>query len=136
MKKDVVCLNLRDTVQVAAIRMRDANIGFLPVIEASGKVLGTLTDRDIAIRLVAEDRSASSCAVEEVMSREVVACRPTDELGHAEVLMAEHKKSRMLITNEDGYLEGVLSLSDVARMEGARRTASTMRQVTSREGRL
>ncbi len=136
MKKDVVCLAPNDSVQVAACRMREANIGFLPICDESGKVLGTLTDRDIAIRVAADDRQASTCWVAEVMSPEVIACRPADELGRAEQLMAEHQKSRMLVTDEDGFLQGVISLSDVARLEGARRTASTIRLVTSREARL
>jgi CBS domain-containing protein len=136
MKTDVVTVNPSDTAQVAARRMRDADVGFLPVCDSEGKVLGTLTDRDIAIRLVADDLPGGTCAVEDIMSREVIACRPADEIAHVEQLMAEYRKSRILVTDESGRLFGVISLSDVARLEGPRRTATTMRRVASRETRL
>jgi CBS domain-containing protein len=137
MKTDVVTVSPGDTAQVAARRMRDADVGFLPVCDAEGKVLGTLTDRDIAIRLVAEDLPGGTSAVDDIMSREVIACRPADEIAHVEQLMAEYRKSRILVTDEAGRLFGVISLSDVARLEeGPRRTATTMRRVASRETRL
>jgi CBS domain-containing protein len=136
MKTDVVTVHPDETVQVAARRMRNADVGFLPVCDAEGKVLGTLTDRDITIRLVAEDLQGDSCTVEDVMSREVIACRPADEIAHVEQLMAEYRKSRIVVTDEAGRLFGVISLSDVARLDGARRTATTMRRVASRESRL
>jgi len=136
MKTELVTVNPGDTVQVAARRMRDADVGFLPVCDGEGKVLGTLTDRDVAIRVVADDIPCGTCPVEDVMSREVIACRPGDEIAHVEQLMAEHRKSRMLVTDEAGRLFGVISLSDVARLEGPRRTATTMRRVASRETRL
>jgi CBS domain-containing protein len=135
MKTDVVTVNPGDTVQVAARRMRDADVGFLPVCDSEGKVLGTLTDRDVAIRLVADDRPGT-CAVEDVMSREVIACRPGDDIAHVEQLMAEYRKSRIIVSDEAGRLFGVISLSDVARLEGPRRTATTMRRIASRETRL
>jgi CBS domain-containing protein len=136
MKTDVVTVSPGDTVQVAARRMRDADVGFLPVCDGEGKVLGTLTDRDITIRLVADGLPCGTCPVEDVMSREVIACRPADEIAHVEQLMAEYRKSRIIVSDEAGRLFGVISLSDVARLEGARRTATTMRRVASRETRL
>lgn len=135
MRTDVIIVDPDDMVKVAAIRMRDANIGFLPVCDGEGKVVGTLTDRDIAIRVDAEGRSASSCRIGDVMTRETICCRAIDDLARVEDLMAEHKKSRILVTDEAGVLEGVVSLSDVAQFEGRRRAAETIREVTSREAR-
>jgi len=135
MKKDLFIVGPDDTVLVAAQRMRNTNVGFLPVMGKDGRVIGTLTDRDIAVRVAAEDRPASSCLVGEVMTPQVVSCRATDDLTTAEELMAEHLKSRMLVTNDQGYLQGVLSLSDVAQFEWARRTGATMREITAREVR-
>jgi CBS domain-containing protein len=133
MNSDVIVVDPDDTVKTAAIRMRDANVGFLPVCDDAGKVIGTITDRDIALRVDAEGRSASTCPVGDVMTHETICCRATDSLARAEQLMAEHKKSRVLVTDEDGFLEGVVSLSDIAQFEGPRRIAETMRNVTSRE---
>jgi CBS domain-containing protein len=134
MKKDVECAAPTETIQSAAIRMRDENIGFLPVCDESGKVLGTITDRDIAIRVAAEDRPART-TVEQVMTREAVACKPSDDVRDCERLMAQKQKSRMLCLDDRGRLVGVISLSDIAKREQGDRAAETLRQVSAREAR-
>jgi CBS domain-containing protein len=134
MKSDVECVSPRDTAQEAATRMRDENIGFLPVCDQSRKVLGTVTDRDLAMRLVAQNKPAATM-IEEILTSEVVACRPEDDVREAERAMAEHHKSRIMCVDRDGRLVGVISLSDIARHEGGRRAAQTLREVSEREAR-
>ena len=134
MKTDVECVSPSDTAQSAAKRMRDANIGFLPVCDASKRVLGTLTDRDLAIRLIAENRPATT-RIEEVLTREAIACRPEDDLRKAEELMARYQKSRMMCVDEEGRLVGVISLSDIAQRESGGRASQTLRDVSQREAR-
>jgi len=131
MKKDVRFVSPRDTVEDAAIRMKDHDVGFLPVCDQSRKVLGTLTDRDIAMRVVA-GKKPSSTFVEEVMTDEVIACRPEDDVQDAQLVMAENHKSRIICCDPDGRLLGVISLSDIAQHAGD--TASeTLRDVSARE---
>jgi CBS-domain-containing membrane protein len=132
MKRQVECLRPGDTAQHAAVKMRNENIGFLPVCDEAGKVLGTLTDRDIAIRLVAQGKSATS-AVSDIMTREVVACKPSDDIRHAERLLAEQKKSRIMCVDDAGRLVGVIGLSDIAQEEEGGQVAATLREVTQRE---
>ncbi len=134
MKQELECVSPRDTVEDAAMRMREENIGFLPVCDESKKVLGTLTDRDIAVRVVAARKPASTL-VEEVMTREVIACQPREDIREAEKLMAEHHKSRIMCVDDGGTLVGVISLSDLVRHEGARRATSTLIEVSEREAR-
>ncbi|HCF61619.1 MAG TPA: CBS domain-containing protein, partial [Myxococcales bacterium] len=100
MKTNVRCITEGDTVQNAAEKMADDNIGFLPVCDEKGRPIGTLTDRDIAIRVAAEDRLASGTPVKQVMTREVVSCSPSDDLSVAEDLMAKNHKSRILIVDD------------------------------------
>jgi CBS domain-containing protein len=134
MRTDVETLLPTDTAQAAAQRMREANIGFLPVCDRSMRVLGTLTDRDIALRLVADSLPAwTTIAV--LMTPEVVACAPGDDLGEAERLMGERQKSRLLCVDDHTRLLGVISLSDIARVEDDAQAAATLRQVTEREAR-
>ena len=133
MKKDVECMSTGDTVQSAARRMRDENVGFLPVCDRDGKVLGTITDRDLAVRVLAEAQPAT-LSVGDVMSREVVACRPDDDLRRAQELMVTKHKSRIMCTDKDGRLVGVISLSDVAQREDGARARSVERRLLS-EGR-
>lgn len=133
MKRDIECLSPREPAQAAAERMRDQNIGFLPVCDDGMKVLGTVTDRDIALRIVADLRSAGT-PVEQVMTRQVVACRPGDDIELARELMAEHRKSRIMCVDDDGTLIGIISLSDLAKLEGDG-AARTLRAVSRREVR-
>jgi CBS domain-containing protein len=131
MKRDLECLTPKDTVQTAARKMRDAKVGFLPICDPSMKVLGTLTDRDIAIRVVADGKPTATVA-SDVMTREVVACRPKDDIRKAEQLMGKHQKSRILCIDDTGKLVGVISLSDLAQHDGSG-AQQTLREVTERE---
>ena len=70
------------------------------------------------------------------MTREVVACRKQDDVHSAEQIMGQRHKSRIMIADEAGRLEGVISLSDIAQREDLRRAAATMREVASREARV
>jgi CBS domain-containing protein len=132
MKRNIECVSPMDTVQSAAKRMRAENLGFLPVCDKSRKVLGTVTDRDIALRIVADARPASA-TVEEVMTREVVSCRPEDDLQQAEEIMAQHRKSRIMCLDRDDRLVGVISLSDIAQNADGMRAARALQRISERE---
>jgi CBS domain-containing protein len=134
MKEDVQFISQNETIQAAARKMRDGNIGFLPVLDEADRVCGTVTDRDLAIRALAEARDVDT-PVSAVMSHDVVACKPGDDLTHAESLMTHRKKSRVMCIDEHGKLVGVISLSDIAQTESSRKAAKTLRGVTQREAR-
>jgi CBS domain-containing protein len=133
MKTNVQYVVSGQTVQEAARRMREHGIGCLPVCSPSGEVLGTLTDRDIAIRVAATALPADSCPVDDVLTKEVIACRPDDDLETCQRLMAQFKKSRILVTDGNRRLKGVISLSDIAEHERGDRAAATLREVAERE---
>lgn len=134
MKADVECLSKGTSVHSAARRMRDSKVGFLPICDAHGTVLGVVTDRDITIRLVAEGLSHDT-PVEQIMTNEVVACGPRDDLRKAQRIMGENRVGRILCIDEIGRLCGVISLSDIAIHEESGIAAQTMRQVSEREVR-
>jgi CBS domain-containing protein len=134
MKTDVRCAKPSDTVAEVAEQMRDRNIGFVPVCDESGQLRGVVTDRDLAIRVLAERISGESTLVEEVMTAEAITCRATDDLQIAERLMSQYKKSRMMCTDDAGKLTGVISLSDIAEVEQHGRAAAVLRSVAQREG--
>ena len=133
MKTEVECLDRKSTARDAARRMRDENVGFLPVCDDQNKVLGTLTDRDLTLRVLADEK-ATSTRCTDIMTREVVSCRPGDDLRRAEELMAKHRKSRILCLDEQGRLVGVISPSDLAQRDRTdSQVASTLRSITERE---
>jgi CBS domain-containing protein len=90
--------------------------------------VGTLTDRDIVVRAVADQLSYQS-QVEDVMTADVVSCRPEDDLERAEELMRANQVSRVLVLDDDGRIAGVISLADIARYELEREAGHTLADV-------
>ena len=131
MKTDVAFVRPSDDIRHAAQLMKSRNIGFLPVCSDERKVVGVITDRDIAVRCVAEDRPTTT-AVRDVMTREIVACRPEDDIETAELAMARHRRSRILCLGKHQYLLGVISVSDLARV-AAEDAGSVLERVSARE---
>jgi CBS domain-containing protein len=98
----------------AAKLMRDEDVGIAPIVQGD-KLVGTLTDRDIAIRVVAEGRDPESTTVREVASTDLVTVDADQSLDEALRLMAQHQVRRLPVVEEDGRLVGVLAQADVAR---------------------
>ena len=117
----------------AAGKMRDQGIGFLPVCDQGMRPIGTITDRDIAVRVVAEGASADA-TVENCMTKGVVDCRPSDSIEDARELMEEHQVSRIICTSAQGRIEGIISLSDIVELD-EQSGAQTLRRVSEREVR-
>jgi CBS domain-containing protein len=133
MKRHVEHIRPGDSLRVAAQKMREENIGFLPVCDASERVVGVLTDRDIVVRACAIGRSVDDTLVETVMSLEIISCRPTQNIHHVEELMRSSRVARVVVTDPHGILLGIISLSDIAQYETAGRTADTLQGITSRK---
>jgi CBS domain-containing protein len=133
MKTDIECVSLQTSVREAARRMRDQGIGFLPVCDQAMRPVGTLTDRDIAVRVVAEGISIDA-PVEACMTKEIVDCRPSDNVEDARELMEEHQVSRIICTSSHGRIEGIISLSDIVDLDEDS-GAQTLRRVSQREVR-
>jgi CBS domain-containing protein len=125
-------VNEEDSAGSAAKLMRDANVGFLPVCSMDGTVVGTITDRDIVVRLAADDGDLET-RVSELMTREVVSCRPKDDLSRAEKLMEQRQKARIVCTDDKGRPLGIISLSDIVQHEDAARVGTMLRNITRRE---
>ena len=117
MKRDVArCLDSSFVIDAAEI-MRDRNVGFLPVCSMSGAIVGTITDRDIAVRVLASGRAHERTRVGDMIMPLVVSCSPDDELEVAEERMSSFQKSRIVCIDARGRLAGVISLSDIAMLE-------------------
>ena len=100
---------LRDAAQ----KMRDVDTGFLPVGE-DDRLVGTLTDRDITVRAVAEGHDPKVTRVREAMSDKLVYCMEDQDSSQAAELMAENDIRRLPVLNSDKRLVGVVSLGDLA----------------------
>jgi CBS domain-containing protein len=132
MKREVEFVDPKERIERAARLMRDNDVGFLPVCDEKRQVVGTLTDRDIVVRGIAEGRDGKD-RVQDVMTDDVVGCQPTDDIRRAEQLMSEHKITRMLCLDDVGRLLGVLSLSDLAPYQEEEATSATYKRVKEAE---
>lgn len=119
-----------DPISVCAARMREHQIGLLPVVEA-GAVVGVVTDRDLVVRGLALGLPPTT-PTSEVMSRSVVSCKPDEELAAVSARWAEERRFRVLV-EEEGRLVGVLSLADVGRVEEPARFGALARAVLLRD---
>ncbi len=119
-----------DPVRKCARMMRDEEIGFAPVCNQAGEPVGAVTDRDLAIRVLADGLSADE-PIDRFMTRDVVACRLGDDLKDAERLMRDRQKSRIMVCDDSGKLQGVISLADVAEVESDESIGDTVQQVKS-----
>jgi CBS domain-containing protein len=133
MTKNPVCCLPDDMVVKAAQLMKRENIGPIPVIEneETRKLVGIVTDRDLALKIVAEGRDAKSTKVEAVMTREVVTCRADDDLQIALDAMSEHQLRRIPIVDNDNKIVGIISQADVAtRVDQPEKTAEMVKEIS------
>ena len=120
--KDIMTPNVEgvwpdDTLQEAALKMKEMEIGPLPVCDRNHMV-GMLTDRDIVIRCVALGYDPQSAKVSDVMTQEVIRCYEDEEAEVAERLMQTRQVRRILVVNRNARLVGILSLGDLAAESG------------------
>ncbi len=93
--------------------MAEAACGFLPVLGDEDKVVGVITDRDLALTVATRDRKPSEIQVRQVMSGEVWSCAPDDDIREALSAMRVRKVRRLVVLDAHDRLEGILSLDDV-----------------------
>jgi CBS domain-containing protein len=102
------------TVREVAQRMKANDIGALPVGE-NDRLVGMITDRDIAVRVVAEGKDPTSCTVREAMSEGIYYCSEDSSVEDAARIMAEHQVHRLPVVNQDKRMVGIVATADIAR---------------------
>jgi CBS domain-containing protein len=117
------------TVVEAARVMRDADTGIVPVVDGE-KVVATITDRDIAISVVAEGRDANSTKAIDVASRDLVTIDPQQDLDEALRLMARHQVRRLPVVEEDGRLVGIVAQADIATHASDSQTGEVVEEIS------
>ena len=131
MQRVCVC-SVSDPIDKCARLMRDERIGLLPVVNGGGRVVGVVTDRDLALRAVAGNRSGQTRVGEIMTYGPVVTVSPDDELVELESRMAKSRKGRAVVVDRDGRCVGVVSLADIALKEDPARTAMLFREISRR----
>jgi len=112
MSTDCVTVNLDDNIDEIAVKMKEHDIGIIPVVDGK-KLLGVVTDRDLVIRGYAEKKSGSS-VVKDVMTNNVQTITPDTSVDEAARLMSEAQIRRLAVVDDQGGLAGIVSIGDLA----------------------
>jgi CBS domain-containing protein len=125
---EYVAPNVR--LQIIAKKMRDYDVGSIPVCEG-GKIIGMVTDRDIAVRALADGQDVSKLEAKHVMSEDVVFCRDTEEAEDAIRIMEHNRVRRLPVLNEAKKLVGMVSLGDISHALSQELAGEVTRAVTA-----
>jgi CBS domain-containing protein len=113
--------------------MKRENIGSIPVIEndETRKLVGIVTDRDLALKVVGQGADPKSVQIEAVMTYKLVTCRPDDDIQRALDMMSEHQLRRIPIVNDENKILGIISQADVAtRVNQPEKTAEVVKDIS------
>ena len=132
MSRDVQVASPTQTIRDAAQIMAKIDAGVLPVGD-NDRLVGMITDRDIAIRAVAEGKSPTT-KVSDIMSDEVLYCFDDQDLDEVAQNMSEMKVRRLPVVNRDKRLVGIISIGDLARNEDATTTGETVSSISQPGG--
>jgi len=138
MTKSPVCCLPDDSVAKVAELMTSENIGSIPVIEnrQSQRLVGIVTDRDLALKIIAKGLDAKSTNVEVVMTHKVVTCLADDDLQKALDAMAGHQLRRIPVVDNDNKIVGIIAQADVAtRVDQPEKTAEMVKEISQTNGK-
>jgi CBS domain-containing protein len=118
-------------VAYAAKMMKDENVGLAPIVEGD-RLVGTVTDRDIVTRVIAEGKDPASTPVSAIASTDLITVDPQQNLDQALRLMAQHQVRRLPVVEEDGRLVGVLAQADVAEHADSSETGRMVEEISEK----
>jgi CBS domain-containing protein len=129
MTKQVDVISPETSIYEAAKRMRSLDVGALPVCDGD-RLIGMLTDRDLAIRAVAEGCDPETTTAEETMSPGIIYCFEDQDSAEAERLMRESQVRRLPVVDHDKRLVGIVSLGDLAMKDDISVAGETLERVS------
>lgn len=133
MTRDPVFVLPNQTVVEAARLMKSENIGPVPIVEndSTRKLVGIVTDRDLALKVVGEGRDPNTTSVQDVMTGDLVTCRADEDIESAMDKMADRQLRRIPVVDGDGKLVGIIAQADVATRVGEpAKTAEVVKEIS------
>jgi CBS domain-containing protein len=128
-------IDAEKSVAYAAKMMQEEDVGLAPIVEGD-RLIGMLTDRDIATRVAAEGRDPDQVKVRDVASKQLITIAPGQDLDEALRRMAQHQVRRLPVVEEDGRLVGVVAQADIAREGDDRQTGQLVEEISESGGRM
>lgn len=129
MTKNPATVSMDTTVQEVARLMADKDVGFVPIVDAQGMACGTVTDRDIVVRVTAKGLDAKSSKLRDFGGNRIVSVSPDDDISRARELMQQNRVQRILVCDAKKKPVGVISLQDLAEQGDKAGLGETVRQV-------
>jgi CBS domain-containing protein len=133
MTRNPICAEPGDTVASVAQLMKDNDIGPIPIVESknSKKLVGIVTDRDLALKVVAGGRDPQTTPVMEVMTTGVITCRDDDDIETALDAMATQQLRRIPVVDDGNKLLGIIAQADIAtRMDKPEKTGEVVKEIS------
>ena len=132
MTADPVAVTKTDKVGEIAQKMRSADVGLIPVVENhyNNKLVGVVTDRDLAMRVLAAGMNSDETTAEEVMTPDPICCQPDDTVAAVTNLMADNQIRRVLVVDEFGRMVGIVAQADLARQVDAQTTGKVVEEIS------
>lgn len=131
-KNPVCCLSTESAVEAARL-MRVENVGSIPVVEnkLTRIVIGIITDRDLALKVVGEGRDPETVKVQDVMTHGIITCYVEDDVQMALNAMAEYQLRRIPIVDSDHRIVGIISQADIAtHINQPEKTAAVVKEIS------
>jgi CBS domain-containing protein len=138
MSKDPICVTADTSLADAARLMKEENIGVVPVVdsETSRRLVGILTDRDIAIRAVAEGRDGTTTSVGHIMTADVRTSTASDSINDVMELMGREQVRRIPVVDDRGALVGIIAQADIVlEANDDRQAEKTVAQISQPTGK-
>jgi len=132
-REPVSCQSTDSLVRVAQV-MKTEDVGAVPIVDSSKKLVGMVTDRDIVVKAVAEGRECDSATVRDAMSTDVVTCREDEDIDAAVSRMAQRQIRRIPVVDRNGNLCGIIAQADIATRVNRDKTTGELVEAISEPG--
>jgi CBS domain-containing protein len=130
MTADPACCSAQTSIDQVAKMMIQNNCGEIPIVDASNRPIGVVTDRDIVCRIVAEGRNPLGYTAEQAMTSPVVSLQPDASIDDVIATMEDHQIRRVIVVDENGACTGIIAQADVVTKGPGRKAAELVREVS------
>lgn len=133
MTRNLVVAQPDDSVASVAKQMKEWDVGPIPIVEdtVDKRLVGIVTDRDLAMKVVAEGKDPNTTKVREVMTEDVVTCRESEDIQETMQAMSQHQLRRILVVDGDNNLVGIIAQADIAtRVDKPEKTGEVVKEIS------
>ncbi len=132
MTEDLIYCMPDDSTTKAAQLMKKEDVGPVLIVDDTRALVGIVTDRDLALKIVGEGRDPQTTPVKDVMSKKLITCRAEDDVERAMSAMAQYQLRRIPVVADGMKLVGIISQADIARENAPQKTGEVVKEISQR----